>query len=121
MTPVITPNSERRQASTSATPAALRRPGEPSQQPLTKDERKAAAELEELEQQKAAVGPSMDRTGVRMANSKRRKGFLDDEDFEDEVESEGEGPPDYGDDDDDKNDDDKDQDDDGADDDKMQE
>ncbi|RMY25076.1 hypothetical protein D0866_11217 [Hortaea werneckii] len=122
VTPVITPNSERHQPSASATPAALRRPGEPSQQPLTKDERKAAAELEELEQQKAAVGPSMDRTGVRMANSKRRKGFLDDEDFEDEVESEGEGPPDYGDDDDNDNDDNKDQDDDGADDDdKMQE
>ncbi|KAI7006571.1 hypothetical protein KC362_g18180, partial [Hortaea werneckii] len=101
VTPIITPNSERHRASASATPAALRRPGEPSQQPLTKDERKAAAELEELEQQKVAVGPSMDRTGVRMANSKRRKGFLDDEDFEDEVESEGEGPPDYGDDDDD--------------------
>ncbi|KAI7376680.1 hypothetical protein KC336_g19715, partial [Hortaea werneckii] len=124
VTPIITPNSERHRASASATPAALRRPGEPSQQPLTKDERKAAAELEELEQQKIAVGPSMDRTGVRMANSKRRKGFLDDEDFEDEVESEGEGPPDYGDDDDDDddNDDHKDEDNDGAnDDDKMQE
>ncbi|KAI6961869.1 hypothetical protein KC332_g16282 [Hortaea werneckii] len=123
VTPIITPNSERHQASASATPAALRRPGEPSQQPLTKDERKAAAELEELEQQKVAVGPSMDRTGVRMANSKRRKGFLDDEDFEDEVESEGEGPPNYGDDDDDDaNDDNKDRDDDGADDeDQMQE
>ncbi|KAI7502885.1 hypothetical protein KC367_g1901 [Hortaea werneckii] len=125
VTPIITPNSERHRASGSATPAALRRPGEPSQQPLTKDERKAAAELEELEQQKVAVGLSMDRTGVRMANSKRRKGFLDDEDFEDEVESEGEGPPDYGDDDDHDDDDDydhKDEDNDGADDDdKMQE
>lgn len=81
-------------------PAALRPPGMQAREAhhLTKDEKKAAAELEELEQQKAIIGPSMDRTGVRMANNKRRKGFLDDEDFEDEIESEGEAPHEYEDD-----------------------
>lgn len=56
-----------------------------------KDERVGFAELQKLKERKKAVGPTMEKTGVRLANSKRRMGFLDDENFEDFVESEGEG------------------------------
>lgn len=58
----------------------------------SKDERVARAELQKLKDRKKAVGPSLEKTGVRLANDKRRMGFLDDENFEDVVESEGEGP-----------------------------
>jgi hypothetical protein len=34
----------------------------------------------------------LEKTGVRLANEKRRMGFLDDENFEEIIESEGEGP-----------------------------
>lgn len=89
VTPIIVPNFEDPQgASSQGLASAWKRPGHGAQ--LNKDERKAAAELEALEKHKRAVGPSMDRTGVRLANKKRRVGFLDDEDFEDEVESENE-------------------------------
>jgi hypothetical protein len=47
-----------------------------------------------LKERKKAVGPTLEKTGVRLANEKRRMGFLDDENFEDIVESEGEGPED---------------------------
>lgn len=57
-----------------------------------KDGRVARAELQKLKERKKAVGPSLEKTGVRLANDKRRIGFLDDENFEDIVESEGEGP-----------------------------
>ncbi|KAK4544946.1 hypothetical protein LTR36_003851 [Oleoguttula mirabilis] len=93
VTPIIVPNFDGLAGATSQVlPSALRRPGRPEKEVahMTKDERKAAADLEKLEAHKRAVGPSMDKTGVRMANKKRRLGFLDDEDFEDEVESEGE-------------------------------
>lgn len=60
----------------------------------SKDERNAQRELQELKERKKAVGPSLEKTGVRLANEKRRMGFLDDENFEDIVESEGEGPED---------------------------
>jgi hypothetical protein len=56
--------------------------------------RNAQRELQELKERKKAVGPSMEKTGVRLANEKRRMGFLDDENFEDIVESEGEAPED---------------------------
>lgn len=57
---------------------------------LTKDERKAAADLEKLEEHKRAVGPTMEKGGSTLATVKRRAGFLDDEDFEDACESEDE-------------------------------
>lgn len=61
---------------------------------FSKDERNAQQELQELKERKKAVGPTLEKTGVRLANAKRRMGFLDDENFEDIVESEGEGPED---------------------------
>ncbi|TKA33668.1 hypothetical protein B0A50_00504 [Salinomyces thailandicus] len=65
------------------------------QERLAKEKDDAIDELAVLEHQKAVVGYGMDRTGVHMANSKRRKGFVDDENFEREVESEGEAPPEH--------------------------
>jgi len=59
-----------------------------------KDEHKVPEELQRLKEKKKVVGPSFEKTGVRLANEKRRMGFLDDENFEDIVESEGEGPED---------------------------
>jgi hypothetical protein len=58
----------------------------------SKDERTAQQELQKLKERKLAVGPSLEKTGVRLANEKRRMGFLDDENFEEIIESEGEGP-----------------------------
>lgn len=69
-------------------PARIGRPPAGS----SKDERIAQQELQKLKERKLAVGPSMEKTGVRLANEKRRMGFLDDENFEEIVESEGEGP-----------------------------
>jgi len=60
----------------------------------SKDEHTAQQELQNMKGRKKAVGPSFEKTGVRLANEKRRMGFLDDENFEDIVESEGEGPED---------------------------
>lgn len=51
----------------------------------SKAERDLGAPLKELEQHQRIVGPTMDRMGCVLANDERRKGFLDDEDFEDEV------------------------------------
>ena len=59
----------------------------------TAEERKAAAEIEKLERRKREVGVLMEKGGATWANAKRRRGFLDDEEFEDEVESEGEHAP----------------------------
>ncbi|KAK5136628.1 hypothetical protein LTR08_002642 [Meristemomyces frigidus] len=86
VTPLIVPDLDRAEAASLVLPKALRRAGVH----MTKDERKAAAELGELEAQKRVVGVEMDRLGVRMASRKRRVGFLDDEDFEDEMGSEDE-------------------------------
>lgn len=69
------------------------RPGRPPAG-TSKDERVAHQELQKLKERKKAVGPSLEKTGVRLANEKRRMGFLDDENFEEIVESEGEGPED---------------------------
>jgi hypothetical protein len=66
------------------------RPGHPAGG-SSKDERIAQQELQKLKERKLAVGPSLERTGVRLANEKRRMGFLDDENFEEIIESEGEG------------------------------
>jgi len=60
---------------------------------MTKDERQAVAEVEALRLHKQRVGPVMEKEGSTVANQKRRAGFLDDEDFEDEVVSEGEKAP----------------------------
>lgn len=46
---------------------------------------RAAAELKKLEDQKRHEGFTMGLQGCRLINEKRRKGFLDDEDFEDYV------------------------------------
>jgi hypothetical protein len=52
----------------------------------TKDEREAAAELKKLEDFKGIVGHLFGPEGTILANAKRRRGFLHDEDFEDVVE-----------------------------------
>ncbi|KAH9820910.1 zinc finger protein [Teratosphaeria destructans] len=64
---------------------------------MTKDERKAAESLKKLDDHKKQVGVVMEQTSGIVANRKRRQGFLDDEDFEDEEESDGVPLPDYGD------------------------
>jgi hypothetical protein len=51
----------------------------------TREERQAAAELKKLEEQKRLEGPSMGLEGSRLVTEKRRRGFLDDEDFEDVI------------------------------------
>ena len=56
---------------------------------LSKDEKKAKAELGGLVKHKRVVGVLVEKGGATFANGKRRAGFLDDEDFEEEVESEG--------------------------------
>jgi hypothetical protein len=52
----------------------------------SKDEREAAAELKKLEDFKQIVGSLFGPEGTILANAKRRRGFLYDEDFEDIVE-----------------------------------
>ncbi|KAK5720742.1 hypothetical protein LTR15_006703 [Elasticomyces elasticus] len=91
VTPIIRPAADR-EATSRVVPAALRKPGVASMKDvgfLSKDAKEALEELECLENHKKAVGVTMERTGAVFANKKRRQGFLDDEDFEDEVESEG--------------------------------
>jgi hypothetical protein len=56
----------------------------------SKLEREAQAELDKLKDRKKLVGFAVERGGCRLANAKRRMGFLDDEDFEDVVGAEGE-------------------------------
>jgi hypothetical protein len=52
----------------------------------SKDEREALAELGKLEDFKRIVGAVFGPEGTILANAKRRRGFLHDEDFEDIVE-----------------------------------
>lgn len=59
--------------------------GRPPKDGVSKAERDLRAPLQSLEQHQRIVGPTMDRMGCVLANKQRRKGFLDDEDFEDEV------------------------------------
>lgn len=83
-------------ATTSMAPTVRKRgPGQPRKNPeafglqsmsLDKNAREAAAELKKLEDQKRHEGPTMGLEGSRLANDKRRRGFLDDEDFEDFIE-----------------------------------
>jgi hypothetical protein len=51
----------------------------------SKDERAAVAELRKLEDFKHIVGAIFGPEGTVLANAKRRRGFLHDEDFEDIV------------------------------------
>ena len=66
-------------------------PGRPPLGGVSKDERVAAAELEKLRQRQRDVGFSLVKGGVRFANGKRRMGFVDDEDFEEVVDGDGNG------------------------------
>ncbi len=52
------------------------------------------APLKRLEEHKRIIGPLMDRMGCVLVDDERRAAFLDDEDFEDEIESDGEGEED---------------------------
>ncbi|KAM3424588.1 hypothetical protein BST61_g6580 [Cercospora zeina] len=84
------------QSTPSMAPAKLKRkPGRPTKsagafalQSTSSDkvERDAAAELKKLEDQKRREGVTMGLEGTRLVNEKRRRGFLDDEDFEDIIE-----------------------------------
>ncbi|KAK4574566.1 hypothetical protein LTR86_001407 [Recurvomyces mirabilis] len=88
VTPIIRPFEEMStvpEAGSRAVPAPLNRAG-PS---LSRDDKKAKAELDGLVRHKRVVGVVLEKGGSTFANAKRRAGFLDDEDFEDEVESEG--------------------------------
>lgn len=60
---------------------------------MTRDERHASTELEAFRLHKQRIGLVMEKEGCTLANQKRRAGFLDDEDFEDEVVSDGEKEP----------------------------
>lgn len=65
-------------------------PARPGRPPAgsSKIGREAHQELQKLKERKKAVGPTLEKTGVRLANEKRRMGFLD-ENFEEIIESEG--------------------------------
>ncbi|CAK3925025.1 hypothetical protein AC579_621 [Lecanosticta acicola] len=99
VTPIIRPAWEQAQEGastykklvilTSDLPGGKKPVGRPPQDPsfsgTSKEEREAAAELKKLEEQKKHEGVTMGQEGSKMANAKRRRGFLDDEDFEDIV------------------------------------
>lgn len=103
VTPIIRPREFREASSSRVVPAALRHPGRLARMmgQSSQEGRKAAQALEGLEKQQKAVGVLMEKGGATMANRKRRRGFLDDEDFEDERESDGIAAPDVGEDDED--------------------
>lgn len=42
--------------------------------------------LQQLEHKKRMVGPGLDRSGCTLVTESRRRGFYDDEDFEEEIE-----------------------------------
>lgn len=46
---------------------------------------KNEALLQQLEQKKRLVGPGLDRAGCTLMNDQRRRGFYDDEDFEEVI------------------------------------
>ena len=93
VTPIITPRVPT-EATSQVMPNVVRGPGRPKKDGLSGDERDAAGELQKLEDQMRSTGPSMVRTGSRLANKKRRLGFLDDEDFEGHIESDDVPEPD---------------------------
>ena len=81
VTPMIVPLSERDPSDVQKGPQAKKFFSGPS----TKPTEAANKELNKLRDQKIAEGPTMGREGSRLANEKRRRGFLDDEDFEDVI------------------------------------
>ncbi|KAK7727038.1 hypothetical protein SLS57_003068 [Botryosphaeria dothidea] len=83
VTPLIpTPSKEALELASAAAAPVPRGPGRPK---LKTDEQKAKEAQAELEKKNRLVGPGIDRGGARLANDKRRMGFIDDEDFEDVV------------------------------------
>lgn len=52
----------------------------------SKEIREAEAQLEKLRAKQQRQGVTMGREGSRLVNEKRRRGFIDDEDFEDFIE-----------------------------------
>ena len=68
-------------------PAMPTRPGPPSAKPSAKAARKSEfdAELRKLVEEQRRVGWTIGKMGCQLASEARRQGFLDDEDFEDEV------------------------------------
>lgn len=102
VTPIIVPTPPKlattltttrlRPSSTSPAPPPLPRlgPGRPpkdgSAAASRAEHRDLAAPLRKLEAHQRAVGAVMERMGCVLASEERRSGFLDDEDFEGEVE-----------------------------------
>ncbi|KAK4494836.1 hypothetical protein PRZ48_014192 [Zasmidium cellare] len=86
VTPLIVPRSERQADDSQPDPTPknklyfLQGPG-----PFTKEQREAAAELQKLRDKKEREGWIMGQEGSRLVTDKRRRGFLDDEDFEDVI------------------------------------
>ncbi|KAJ9648074.1 hypothetical protein H2199_001851 [Coniosporium tulheliwenetii] len=75
-------------AAPSGTPAsssALPHPTGPGRPAKKSDEQKALEVQQRLEQQKRDIGPGVDRGGARLANEKRRAGFIDNEGGEEVV------------------------------------
>lgn len=99
VTPVISEPTPPPQVQTAAQSAQAtfiaevpKRIGRPPKDGIPRLERDAGAELKKLEEHKAVVGPTMDRQGCVLVSEERRRTFLGDEDFEDEVDaSEDEG------------------------------
>ena len=90
VTPLIQPWPKTNESDVATPPPQspfVSRPGRPPRGTMSKDERAAAAEMKKLEDAKKAEGPCMGTEGSRLANAKRRLGFLDDEDFDDVMES----------------------------------
>lgn len=96
VTPIIVPAPEKQKSpEQSAEPAQPlltsdlpsrprgRPPKDPQYLGKSKEKCEAIDELKKLENQKRMEGVSMGQEGCRLVNAKRRRGFLDDEDFED--------------------------------------
>jgi len=63
-------------------PSSVDRPRGPGRPPKKTEEQKALESQKQAENKKKTIGPGVDTGGSRLANAKRRQGFLDDEDFE---------------------------------------
>ncbi|EME41010.1 hypothetical protein DOTSEDRAFT_74527 [Dothistroma septosporum NZE10] len=98
VTPIIVPAAEKQMSPERSTEPAqpiltsdlpARPRGRPPKNPqhvgMSKEEVEAREELKRLITQKRAEGVSMGQEGCQLVNAKRRRGFLDDEDFEDFV------------------------------------
>ncbi|KAL1644788.1 hypothetical protein SLS58_004253 [Diplodia intermedia] len=81
VTPLVSAPSREAVDVAMAAPAPVPRgPGRPK-----RDGQKPLDVQTEMERKKKLVGPGLDRGGARLANEKRRMGFIDDEDFEEIV------------------------------------